>query len=313
MSAQRPAAGTRSHTWFFTRNQRDDEISLPAPWTSLPENSTFMLFQQEKGEADERPHYQGVVRFSAALRLGTVCRRLGQGGIHVEPCRDLNASIAYCSKSSTRVAGPWELGERPQPGKRSDLCAAADAVKTSGYESAFLALPQVFIKYPRGMKEYEFILKKQERRAAAYSPPRIWVLIGPSGSGKTRWATTSSDSWWMKPDNSNDWWDGYNYEDRIILDEFKCEIRLGQLKKLLDGNLNQVQTKGAHTVLTNREWVITSNLELDSWYSGVSQVERDALWHRLFHRFEACVWHTGLKAPVKCPCTNCLVPPVFVS
>lgn len=58
-------------------------------------------------------------------------RALFPGGDHVELAKGDEASnVAYCSKQETRVLGPFSFGEAAAPGKRSDLAAVRELVKS---------------------------------------------------------------------------------------------------------------------------------------------------------------------------------------
>ncbi len=294
--------------WCFTRNRREDETQedfLGTKWTQLPERATWLFFQHEK---EARDHFQGAVWFKNKVRLATVVRALGGGGIHVERARGTpQQQVEYCSKQETKVAGPWELGVRPRQGRRTDIEETLKAVKKRGYQEAFTdpKYAKTMVKYPRGMQDYEWAVKKKARIDKGYVKPRIWVLWGPTDTGKTRWATTSSDSWWIHPDLDEKWWDGYNGEDRIILDEFACQWKLQTLLSTIDGTINQKATKGSHVILQNVEWVFTANSDPSTWYPNCRQEQRDALFNRLFHRFESMVWFTGTNVQCRCPCTKC--------
>jgi len=62
------------------------------------------VFQQERGE-NGTPHYQFIVLWkNAVVAPLTLCKQ-----IHWEHARDINKSIKYCTKSDTRIAGPWSF------------------------------------------------------------------------------------------------------------------------------------------------------------------------------------------------------------
>lgn len=338
--AQAPAAprqgGARSRVWFFTLNKRDGE-ELPQPWSQLPLGASWMVFQHER---EARDHYQGVVRFTSALRMSTVVTRLGSNGIHVEVCADPTTAAHYCSKphgpglctccavacscehcrkASPRINGPWTLGTPPVgQGKRSDIDSMLATCKEKGYEEAVLSHPSVAIKYVSGLKEYDFIVRKKERLAAGYVKPKVYVLWGPPGVGKSRWAFGSHpggpEAVFTKTDAKSRWWDGYSGQDRIVLDDFYGQIEYSELLILLDGHAQtrKREIKQGHTYLRNTQWVFTSNRDPRDWYSGVP--DREALWNRIWHRFDGVVVHTGpgwnaedidANPRTPCPCAQC--------
>ncbi len=284
------APNPRLRLWCFTRNKRDDENALPDPWAELPQGATWLLFQEEMAS---RPHYQGVIYFKHPTSRGAAVERLGGGGIHLIGCNGTAAqNKAYCSKTKTSVGEPVELGVMPVQGKRTDVHNAVSAVRKRGYEAAFIDFPDTMVKYPNGLKEYSRIAAKKQR-GMSYIPPEILVLIGPTECGKTRLALDIPSRGIYIKNLDNEWWDGYNREQTILLDDFYGQIKYGYLLRLLDGNPISVNIKGSHAPLLNTRWIITSNSPPWEWYSFSGS--KEALYNRLWSRFDCCVYDLGSK------------------
>ena len=130
---------TRHRRWILTVPaegekgvSRDELQQALAPYESF-------LGQLEQGEGGSSyRHWQLVLVHSEPIRFSTLKKKLPTA--HVEPVRDLRASLAYVQKDDTRVEGekPLVKGDiRPGPGQghRSDL----DALRTrilQGQETA---------------------------------------------------------------------------------------------------------------------------------------------------------------------------------
>ncbi len=290
-----PSIQPRARLWSFTRNKRDDEQSLPAPWSELPTGATWLFFQQEKAA---RPHYQGVVHFKNPLRRSGVAALLGGGGIHLEISRgSAEDNKTYCSKQATREEGtdPWELGQMPQQGKRTDVDSAVETIREEGYTAAAINHPTVFIKYPNGMKEYASVIQRVAR-GQDYRPPEILVLIGPTDCGKTTLAytiPTKGGKVYDKPLDDH-WFDGYDGESTILLDEFYGQLKFSLILKLLDGWPMRRQVKGSMVTLSNSRWVITSNTYPWQWYTF--EGSKAALYNRLWTRFDSAVYDFYTKS-----------------
>jgi len=102
----------RYRNWCFTlNNPTEDEMKRMIPLPSQPEPEPFhrdvryLKFQLEKG-ANGTPHFQGVLHMNGQKRLSSMKTLLPRA--HLEPCRNLKASIAYCEKEDTRLEGPWD-------------------------------------------------------------------------------------------------------------------------------------------------------------------------------------------------------------
>ncbi len=63
------------------------------------------IYQEKIGEENNTPHLQGVVCFKNPVWFGTMKRI--DSRIHWEACKDLKASIKYCSKPETRKKGTY--------------------------------------------------------------------------------------------------------------------------------------------------------------------------------------------------------------
>lgn len=92
-------APKRARCWCFTWNNHTTENWHTC--TALIENMRIkkIVFQEEKGENGTR-HIQGFIQFSNAINFTTL-KKIDKS-IHWEVCRNIPASINYCSKEDTR-------------------------------------------------------------------------------------------------------------------------------------------------------------------------------------------------------------------
>lgn len=119
VSQDDPAGNTKSagscgqlYRWQFTLRAYN---GLPEKHDPIdPESLAILLnqwckeyyYQLEIGEGGYE-HYQGCLSLIVKHRLSEVKNILGYQSVHLEPIRNWNASIRYCSKEDTRVKGPW--------------------------------------------------------------------------------------------------------------------------------------------------------------------------------------------------------------
>lgn len=95
--------------WCFTLKVEKDQIDQEdhkLMWGHLLTFCKKFTFQLEKGSETGYEHYQGVFSLIHKERFDTVKNLLGDKA-HIEPCKNYNASVKYCSKEDTRIAGPW--------------------------------------------------------------------------------------------------------------------------------------------------------------------------------------------------------------
>lgn len=97
----------RARSWCFTWNNHTIENWHTC--TSLFSNMKIhkMICQEEKGKNGTR-HIQGFVQFSNAINFTTLKKI--NCGIHWEQCRNIPASINYCSKEDTRDGNIFKHG-----------------------------------------------------------------------------------------------------------------------------------------------------------------------------------------------------------
>lgn len=192
-------------------------------------------------------------------------------GWHTEPMRGtMEEAIAYCSKAETRddqaSFGFCEFGQRPvfagAAGGRSDLFEVAEAV-SAGKRLTQVArdFPEQFIKYHKGIAALH----------ASFSTGRNWVpsvywFYGPTGTGKTRAASSEDpDCYWKNC--SNKWWDGYEGQATVILDDYRPDFcKFSELLRILDRYTYQIEFKGGVTqLLAHNIYITTPKSPQDTW------------------------------------------------
>lgn len=126
-------------------------------------------------------------------------------------------------------------------------------------------------------QSHKFIEKLEKMYAAKQ---RDWhtythVYYGPPGTGKTRRAKFEAEAkygadnvfWLPPPENGRLWWDGYNGEPAVIIDEYYGSFMPQTLlQRVCDRYPLRVPTKGSTVPLLAKEIWITSNFEPVSWY-----------------------------------------------
>lgn len=138
--------------------------------------------------------------------------------------------------------------------------------------------PSVLVKYARGLQYAAMLLSKARDPGVA---PTIEVYWGASGTGKTRKAIDENPGAYIltKPNgNSCVWFDGYEGQSCLILDEFYGWVQYDLLLRLLDRYPLKVQTKGGFVEMSATKFIITSNKPWKEWYPNIQ--EQSALERR---------------------------------
>lgn len=253
---------TTSRNWMFTLNNPQEQITFG-------DNVKYAVWQKERGEITGTTHFQGYIEFKRTQTLQFVSRLLPHAHWEVRRGTQQQA-IDYCTKQDgTYVEGPWTHGVLMlnQPGRRNDLLelkAAIDA-GTSMTEIAQEMFP-VMANYSRWAKEYRMLITPDRD-----TPPRIYILVGPPRTGKSRFCRRVAPlAYWKYPNKGeSDWWDGYDGQPDVILDDFYGWIRYNSMLRLCDRYPYVVETKGGHAKFVSKRIFITSNVEPELWYSRV--------------------------------------------
>lgn len=220
---------------------------------------------KELGESGT-PHLQGTITFGKSTRL-TALRKLNPR-IHWEPCKSLEASINYCTKGEIIIDT-----NNCEQGRRSDLTNAIDSLKKNlNMYDVVEDHPEVFVKCHKGLEKLQqkLLLKKCPK----FFVTEVHVLWGASRTGKSRWCRERHPNLYNVPEpiNQSLWFDNYDGEEAILLDDFYGWVKYHTLLQLTDGYPMQLPVKGGFVVRMWTTVYITSNKPVEEWYPNVEDI-----------------------------------------
>lgn len=113
--------------------------------------------------------------------------------------------------------------------------------------------PSIYAKYHRGLLAY-----KQALQPDRTEKTRVLWLCGPTGSGKSRHCRAVSPSAYWK--DLTKWWDGYDNERDVVIDDYRPskELPLRYMLLLLDRYPMRVESKGGYLKFNSERIFITS-------------------------------------------------------
>lgn len=265
---------------FTINNPGDKKLNL-----EINSKVRGAVWQLEVGESGT-PHYQGYIEFTDKMSFKAIKEILGNEA-HVEARQGTREqAIAYCCKEDTRQDGPWTYGKmdvlKPgDQGRRSDLESACEIIINSqrnineGLREVAETTPVTFVKFHKGLTALAYRMNSEVNR----SPPNVEWIYGPTGVGKTRYAVEKTSTFFIK--DGTIWWDGYEYQETIIIDDFDGNWNFRNFLRLLDRYPYQGQIKGGYVWINSPNIIITCDRRPAELLHELSEHELAQLMRRI--------------------------------
>lgn len=239
---------TQARYWCFTLNDGE-----PFPYDET--KMEYLVYQKECGEESKHEHYQGYVQLKRAQRLSYM-KNIHKTA-HWEISKGTNEQARdYCMKEESRIEPPVEFGVfKPtggKQGKRTDLEDVIDMVKQKRPREEYAFTP-TYVKYHRGLEAIRLIAIPPYE----HDDVRGEWYYGPSGTGKSRKAFEENPGAYRKAQNK--WFDGYDNEDVIIIDDLDTATLGHHLKIWADRYPCTGEIKCGTVQLTHKKIIVTSN------------------------------------------------------
>jgi len=248
----------RNRSFVFTKNNytQDDETVLQAI------QCKYVVYGREVAPTTGTPHLQGYISFDNPRTLNGIRTLLT--GCHIEVARGTSLeNFTYCTKGGDF----FERGQRPltqqekgagEKRKWDEIWDLAKQNKLEEIES------QIKIRYYHTLKRVaqdHMVLP-----SALESVCGVWIY-GSSGSGKSHSAITQNPGAYMKPRNK--WWDGYQGEDVVILDDVdKFDVGLGGFLKHWGDKWPFIgEMKGGSRTVRPKKFIVTSQYQINDIWS----------------------------------------------
>jgi len=247
------------------------ELEVEEAKRFIDEKCKYGIFGKEVAPNTGCLHLQGFCNLKKPMRFSTI-KKCFNNRIHIEKANGSDEeNEKYCSKAGD----VYRKGTPDHQGRRTDLETVVSAIQNGEITTPKMVAElhgSVYIKYHRGIEKYLHIMRPVQPRNFL---TELRVYWGPPGSGKSRRAleeatTLGGESIYYKPRGL--WWDGYEQQICVIIDDFYGWIKYDEILKICDRYPYKVQVKGAFQEFTSKYIWITSNCDTDDWYrfSGYS-------------------------------------------
>lgn len=279
--------------WISTfNNYTDADIDKFRGWCQR--KTTYSIVGREVGKQGT-PHLQGFHQNSRNLSFNAFKKSFPS--VHVKPAPVDNGASEYAEKDGDVCIRHGEYEEKGQ-GRRMDLVAVAKLAE-DGKSLAEIAkdAPTALIQYPAGLAR---LCALNERARDRSIPKRCVCLYGPTGTGKTRRVWDHCDTLGVVPylweNGMPTWWDGYSGQKHVIMDEYRSQLPMSYLLRLMDRYPMRVQYKGGSCQFVADYLYFTSSKHPRDWYSDSEQDKIDQLLRRFDAIYEIsscdalCMW-----------------------
>ena len=234
----------------------------------------FFVFQLEEGSKTSYDHYQIFAQFQSATRFSSIRKSFMSRGFTVQYVaprqHSVSSCLAYCSKSDTRLEGPWTRGEASLPStdaKTLLLEAENDLAEGTTTVDSLLLNPETrgaarrHLTYLRAIEEAALRSRwsKTDRHVTTH------LLWGPPRTGKT-WSLTHERYDYNDVYRVTDWdhpWDSYQAQRVLILDEFEAQVDFHILCQILEGYPMELSARYANRWAAWSDVWIVSNATLE--------------------------------------------------
>jgi len=271
----------RYRNWVFTCPREENEEHPFKDIDKVKNLATCWVINPEIGSTTTGYlHWQGYIVYKNTAVWSAV-KKILKREAHVEVRKGTHQqAIDYCSKIETKdptrqtlIYGDLDWGrEKTKKETKNKLSSAVSFLQSHPNRKSAIAelLSQDAVTYVlhwRGLEQLQKVLTNKPRDRNV--DPTVLVFQGMAGSGKTRWVWDNfpNDVYQLSRGNGkNIWWDNYNGEQIVLIDDYYGWIPLDQLLKIIDRYPHKIEYKGGMKELQSTVFIFTSNKNWEDWY-----------------------------------------------
>ncbi|AJD07535.1 replication-associated protein [Sewage-associated circular DNA virus-21] len=242
-----------SRAWCFTlNNYSEDDLFEISGW-----DCKYVVYGVEVAPETGTRHLQGYCMFLGVQRLSAVKKLLETAHWEIARGSPLQ-NRTYCTKEGDFV----EVGTLPLPRGESEKERWAEAFEAAKHGRLDDIPEDIRVRYYRTMKEIkkDHMVKPEDQQDVTGE----W-FYGEPGVGKSHLAREQYPGAYLKMQNK--WWDGYQDEKYVILDDFDCKELGHHLKIWGDKYSFLAETKGGAICIRPEKLIVTSNYKPEQLFS----------------------------------------------
>lgn len=238
------------------------------------EHIKYFIFQRERGEKTGTEHIQAFVVFTICKRFSTMQNYFPRA--HFEKCNGSNTQNRdYCSKSDTRVSGPYEYGQFAEERARTDYKEFLELAQegTSDTELGKL-FPTLFLKHIGNIEKIRESYR-HDKLCNEFRKVDVIYIYGPPRTGKTY---SVINKYGMKNVHlvriyRSGMFDTYFGQDVMCFDEFNSQIKITEMNAYLDVYALSLPARFYDRQASYTKFYIIANIPLSEQYKEIQQTQ----------------------------------------
>lgn len=291
----------RARNYVCTKNNyTDDDLEKLDQWAQS-DKVKYLVYGKECGST---PHLQIYMELSEGISMACINKRLFTCWLGKRRGKPEQAA-GYCMKGDMQStdyskyyhnpASSWsgkQYGKLAAQGTRSELDVVCNAVVDEKATLKRIAndYPTQFVKFHKGFTALRYHCMEPRNLDTM---PEVIVRCGPTGTGKSynaRHTDFPDVEHFIWGPALGKWMDGYDGEDKIIIEEFRSHIPFGELLEVLDRYECTREVKGGTVQLQASKFVICSPTHPTRWYPNLDG--REGKFDQLLRRITKIIDHT---------------------
>lgn len=272
------------------------DLTTP-PWATLPEGVTYLVCQHERGTRLGNDHLQGYVELTRAQRMSWLHNNLHPTMQLRKRYGSQEQAIDYCTKEDTRVAGPWHFGTPYTRGDKviNKIVQMRDMIREGCNMRDLIEHMPVTLARNLSFAKLCF----SYRKPTGNRDIAVFLLYGSTRTGKSRFVVEQyqeADLYIIPFLERKTWFDGYDGEANVLIDDFSGGMPRSQLLRVLDRYRLRVPNKGGFLWWGPIRIYITTNIHPRQWYRDWTLYEEH--YNALRERMQA-VYDFNIAGPIE--------------
>lgn len=226
---------SQARRYILTINNPTETDEEMCDYIEHLEHFKYCAFQRERGHESGTEHFQIFIIFTVGKRFSTMKKLFERahfekaGGSNVQ-CRD------YCTKSDTRVSGPYELGVFAEERARTDITNLLEMIKNGASNFEIMkSYPNHYLKYIDKIERIRQEMLYEEKSNSFKKDLVVVYVYGGSGVGKTSslFGYYGNKACYLKQYSKNVF-DNYKNQDVMVFDEFRSQLDFSEFLSFID-------------------------------------------------------------------------------